>query len=74
MGVDVYAVCIFDGDEHVACAVFQDWADSIVVGGVDSKGQYHQFESEAYHLREWCEHHGFTLLNAKKRVEFDFRA
>jgi hypothetical protein len=59
---DFYVFGIVDavGDSHRA--VCDETGDSIYVEGLKTDGTYEHFESDAYHLRDWAEEHGFTYF------------
>lgn len=54
-------------DDHVETVFVVEPADNVFITH-HVGGELFAFESEAYHLPDWCEQNGFTL--AEKEVEF----
>jgi hypothetical protein len=70
MQVKVYVYILRDGQGYTSTAVVGDPSNNICIGGNDTKGEYHQYDSyEGYHAYGWAEQHGFHLECVEQDVE-----
>ena len=61
-----------DGFGQRAFASCEDSSDTIQICGLQNSGEETQhFESDAYHLKEWCEGNGFKYKCIEKEYDFD---
>lgn len=55
-----------------ACATCEDTSDTIhIFGLLNNTGETPYFESEAYHLEDWCIANGFKYKCIEKEFDFD---
>lgn len=68
----VYFYSMKDANGDVSTVLVDDPSDNICIGGKDSDGKYHQYDSyEAYYLSGWAEEKGFEVILTVKEVEID---
>lgn len=61
-----------DGAGNISAASCEDDCDIIQICGLQNKAlEDIIFESDAYHLKEWCRDYGFEYKCIKKEYDFD---
>jgi len=50
--------------------VFEEWGDTVYLGGRNSDGIWEIFEDKAVYLLDWCERKNFILHLGEEEVEF----
>lgn len=69
----VWAVCDLLGNVHIQ--ISEETGDHICIDAALSHERVVHFESDAYHLEQWCEEHGFGYFHKEQdivvKVTFD---
>ncbi len=61
-----------DGFGQRCFASCEDSSDKIQISGLQNEGEEMKyFESDAYHLKAWCETHKFSYKCIDKEYDFD---
>lgn len=69
-----FMIAIEDQHGHGWAEVVNEMGDTVQVSGLqDSQGRNAWFESEAYHLRSWCQERGlfYYVKEVSEDVTFD---